>query len=159
MAGAHANAQIGESHRPETHLIPLILQVPLGKRPHIQVFGNDYQTKDGTCVRDYIHVSDLIQAHLLAMEKLLKLAESGIYNLGNGNGFSVLEMIEAARRVTGHDIPVVLSERRGGDPDILVASSNLAEKVLGWKPQVTDVEDIIRSAWHFHQNFPDGFVN
>ncbi len=159
VAGAHVSGQIGESHQPETHLIPLILQVPLGKREHINVFGNDYQTKDGTCIRDYIHVSDLIQAHLLAMEKLLNNAQSGIYNLGNGNGFSVLEMIEAARRVTGHEIPVILSERRGGDPDILVASAQRAEKELGWKPLVTDVEEIIRSAWHFHQNFPKGFSN
>lgn len=157
VAGAHLSGVIGESHRPETHLIPLILQVPLGQREFISVFGDDYDTPDGTCIRDYIHVSDLIKAHLLAMEKLFKAPESGIYNLGNGNGFSVLEMIEAARRVTGHAIPVVVAERRGGDPDRLVASSALAEKVLGWHADVTDVEDIIRSAWVFHQNHPQGF--
>lgn len=159
VAGAHVTGVIGESHNPETHLIPLILQVPLGKRPHISVFGDDYNTKDGTCVRDYIHVSDLISAHLLALEKLMGGADSGVYNLGNGSGFSVLEMIEAARRVTGHEIPMVISPRRGGDPDVLVASSALAASELGWKPQVTSVEDIIRSAWDFHQKYPDGFSN
>ena len=158
VAGAHTSGIIGESHQPETHLIPLILQVPLGKRPHIQVFGSDYQTPDGTCIRDYIHVSDLVSAHLLALEHLNRGAGSGIYNLGNGSGFSVLQMIEAARRVTGHDIPVVLAERRAGDPDILVASAEKAFRELGWKPRITDVEDIIRSAWHFHQKFPDGFT-
>ncbi len=159
VAGAHATGVIGESHNPETHLIPLILQVPLGKRPHISVFGTDYNTKDGTCVRDYIHVSDLINAHLLALEKLLSGAESGIYNLGNGSGFTVLEMIEAARRVTGHDIPMIVAPRRGGDPDVLVASSALAAAELGWKPQVTSVEDIIQSAWDFHRKHPEGFSN
>lgn len=158
VAGAHTSGIIGESHQPETHLIPLILQVPLGKRSHIQVFGSDYQTPDGTCIRDYIHVSDLVSAHLLALEHLNRGAGSGIYNLGNGSGFSVLQMIEAARRVTGHDIPVVLAERRAGDPDILVASAEKAFRELGWKPRITDVEDIIRSAWHFHQKFPDGFT-
>lgn len=158
VAGAHTSGIIGESHQPETHLIPLILQVPLGKRSHIQVFGSDYQTSDGTCIRDYIHVSDLVSAHLLALDHLNLGAESGFYNLGNGCGFSVLQMIEAARRVTGHDIPVVMADRRAGDPDILVASAEKAFRELGWKPRITDVEDIIRSAWHFHQKFPDGFT-
>ena len=158
VAGAHTSGIIGESHQPETHLIPLILQVPLGKRSHIQVFGSDYQTPDGTCIRDYIHVSDLVSAHLLALDHLNRCAESGFYNLGNGCGFSVLQMIEAARRVTGHDIPVVMADRRAGDPDILVASAEKAFRELGWKPRITDVEDIIRSAWHFHQKFPDGFT-
>lgn len=157
VAGAHESAIIGESHQPETHLIPIILQVALGKRPHIQVFGNDYQTPDGTCIRDYIHVTDLVKAHMCALDKLFADSESNIYNLGNGNGFSVLEMIEAARKVTGHDIPVVMADRRAGDPDILVASAEKAARELGWKPLVTEVEDIIRSAWRFHQKFPDGF--
>lgn len=157
VAGAHESAIIGESHQPETHLIPIILQVALGKRPHIQVFGSDYQTPDGTCIRDYIHVTDLVKAHMCALDKLFADSESNIYNLGNGHGFSVLEMIEAARKVTGHDIPVVMADRRAGDPDILVASAEKAAHELGWKPLVTEVEDIIRSAWRFHQKFPDGF--
>lgn len=157
VAGAHENGKIGECHQPETHLIPLVLQVPLGKRPSITVFGNDYMTQDGTCVRDYIHVMDLIQAHLLAMEKLMQGFESGLYNLGNGSGFSVLEIIEAARRVTGHAIPIEMAPRRAGDPDRLVASAEKAKEHLGWSPRVTKVEDIILSAWVFHQKHPHGF--
>lgn len=157
VAGAHESACIGEDHQPETHLIPLILQVPLGKREHITVFGEDYDTHDGTCIRDYIHVMDLVEAHLLALKKLQRGGHSGIYNLGNGEGFSVKEMIEAARRVTGHPIPAVMTGRRSGDPSKLVASSRKAQEELGWKPKFIHVEDIIASAWKWHQGHPAGF--
>lgn len=158
VAGAHENARIGEDHQPETHLVPLILQVPLNKRDHITVFGDDYDTQDGTCVRDYIHVMDLVDAHLLALNKLRSGAGSAVYNLGNGEGFSVKEMIEAARSVTGHPIPAVVSGRRAGDPSKLIASSRKAQQELGWKPRFTKVEDIIVSAWKWHQNNPEGFL-
>ncbi len=157
VAGAHEDAIIGEDHQPETHLIPLILQVPLNKRESISVFGEDYDTPDGTCVRDYIHVTDLVEAHLLALGKLKEGSASGIYNLGNGEGFSVKEMIEAARRVTNHPIPAVVGERRIGDPSILIASSEKAQTELGWKPSFTKVEDIIASAWKWHKNNPNGY--
>lgn len=157
VAGAHESGVIGEDHNPETHLIPLILQVPLGKRPHISVFGNDYNTPDGTCIRDYIHVSDLVDAHVKALEYLEAGSPSRVFNLGNGKGFSVLEMIEAARRVTGHAIESRVEARRPGDPDHLVACADLAGEVLGWRPQYTGVEDIIRTAWQFHQKHPKGF--
>lgn len=137
--GAHPNGKIGEAHNPETHLIPLVLQVPNGKREYISVFGNDYDTKDGTCVRDYIHVNDLAQAHILAMEYLSKGGESNIFNLGNGVGFTVKEVIETARKVTNHTIPIREEERRAGDPSVLIASSEKARKVLGWKPQYAEV--------------------
>lgn len=156
-AGAHANGLIGEDHRPETHLVPLILQVPLGNRAHISVFGDDYATEDGTCVRDYVHVSDLAEAHLLALDKLRSGGESDIYNLGSGKGFSVKAMIEAARRVTGHPIPAVIEPRRAGDPAVLVASSDKIKRELGWNPKKDDVEEIIRSAWVWHQAHPDGY--
>lgn len=158
VAGAHESAKIGEAHNPETHLIPLILQVPLGQRPHINVFGTDYDTPDGTCIRDYIHVMDLVHAHLLALEKLRTGADSNIYNLGNGEGFSNKEMIEAARRVTGHPIPEVISERRAGDPSRLIASSEKAKRELGWEPKFVRVDDIIESAWNWHKNNPKGFA-
>ncbi len=157
VAGAHKSATIGEDHNPETHLIPLILQVPLGKREYISIFGDDYDTDDGTCVRDYIHVTDLAGAHILALEKLRREENSAIYNLGNGKGFSVKEMIEAARSVTGHPIPAKIDKRRPGDPAKLVASSQRAVKELNWKPSFVDVEDIIRSAWNWHENKPNGF--
>lgn len=157
VAGAHQSGKIGEDHNPETHLIPLILQVPLGKRKHISIFGEDYDTHDGTCVRDYIHVTDLVDAHILAVEKLRSGSESSIFNLGNGEGFSVKEMIEAARRVTGHEIPAVIERRRAGDPAKLIASSKKAMRELGWKPKYTNIEDIINSAWKWHQNKPNGF--
>lgn len=157
VAGAHESGEIGEDHYPETHLIPLILQVPLNKRDYISIFGDDYETHDGTCIRDYIHVTDLANAHILALEKLRKSSESSIYNLGNGEGFSVKEMIEAARRVTGHSIPAKVGNRRAGDPAKLVASSAKAKEELGWEPKYTNVEDIIRSAWKWHQNKPEGF--
>lgn len=155
--GAHPNGKIGEAHNPETHLIPLVLQVPNGKREYISVFGNDYDTKDGTCVRDYIHVNDLAQAHILAMEYLLKGGESNIFNLGNGVGFTVKEVIETARKVTNHTIPIREEERRTGDPSVLIASSEKARKVLGWKPQYADLETIISTAWKWHVNHPDGY--
>lgn len=157
VAGAHEDGIIGEDHSPETHLIPLILEVPLGKREHITVFGEDYDTYDGTCIRDYIHVMDLVDAHILALKKLREGSESAIYNLGNGEGFSVKEMIQAARRVTDHPIPAVIGERRGGDPSKLVASSEKAKRELGWEPRFTKVEDIIASAWRWHSNNPTGF--
>ncbi|SHJ97428.1 UDP-glucose 4-epimerase GalE [Paramaledivibacter caminithermalis] len=157
VAGAHIDGKIGEDHNPETHLIPLILQVPLKKRDYISIFGDDYDTHDGTCIRDYIHVTDLADAHILALEKLRKDNESSIYNLGNGEGFSVKEMIEAARRVTGHPIPSKTDVRRPGDPAKLIASSTKARKDLGWEPKFTNVEDIIKSAWKWHKNKPKGF--
>lgn len=155
--GAHPNGKIGEAHNPETHLIPLVLQVPNGKREYISVFGNDYDTKDGTCVRDYIHVNDLAQAHILAMVYLSKGGESNIFNLGNGVGFTVKEVIETARKVTNHTIPIREEERRAGDPSVLIASSEKARKVLGWKPQYADLETIISTAWKWHVNHPDGY--
>ena len=157
VAGAHISGEIGEDHCPETHLIPLILQVPLGKREFISIFGDDYDTHDGTCIRDYIHVTDLADAHILAVYKLREGADSNIYNLGSGNGFTVKEMIDAARKVTGHEIPAKICERRIGDPAKLVAASDKARCELGWKPQFENVEAMISSAWNWHQNHPNGF--
>lgn len=159
VAGAHHTGLIGESHNPETHLIPLILQVPLGKREFISIFGTDYDTPDGTCIRDYIHIEDLIDAHIKAMEYLNKGNESDKFNLGSGLGYSVLEMIEAARKVTGHPIPSKIGDRRAGDPARLIASSEKAQRILGWTRQKGDIQDIIGSAWNFHQNFKEGFSN
>ncbi len=158
VAGADVSGEIGEAHNPETHLIPLILQVPLGKREHISIFGTDYPTPDGTCIRDYIHVTDLVNAHILALEYLLKGGKSDICNLGSNNGYSVLEMIEAAREVTGHIVPAKIEERRSGDPAKLIASSEKAKALLGWTPQITDVKQIIASAWKWHQGHPNGYV-
>lgn len=157
VAGADASGTIGEAHATETHLIPLILQVPLGQRPHITVFGTDYPTPDGTCIRDYIHVTDLVHAHILALRHLMAGGESHIFNLGSNAGYSVLEMIEAAREVTGHPIPVQIGERRAGDPALLIASSEKAKKILGWEPQYTDIKHIIASAWKWHQGHPTGY--
>lgn len=157
VGGAAADGSIGEDHRPETHLIPLILQVPLGRRPHITVYGDDYATPDGTCIRDYVGVEDLVEAHVLALRRLEEGGESAILNLGSAQGFSVRQMIEAARRVTGHPLPVVMGERRAGDPARLVASSRRAEQVLGWRPR-QGVEAIIASAWRWHSRHPDGFA-
>ena len=140
----------GEAHEPESHLIPLILDVALGRRASIRIYGDDYPTSDGTCVRDYIHVSDLAEAHLLALEKL-ETEGRLIYNLGNGHGFSVREVIESARRVTGRPIPAEVHPRRPGDPAVLVASSEKAIRELGWKPQYTQLDDIVRTAWEWHQ--------
>lgn len=158
VAGAAADGSIGEDHAPETHLIPLILQVPLKKRPHITVFGEDYETPDGTCIRDYIHVTDLVDAHLKALAYLREGGQSDIFNLGNGLGFSVKEMIEAARAATGEEIPVVSGKRRAGDPGRLVASSEKARRVLRWQPRYTDMAEIVKSAWNWHKNHPDGFA-
>lgn len=146
-AGADVEAGLGECHEPETHLIPLILQVASGRRPHISVYGDDYETPDGSCIRDYIHVEDLCDAHLLALGRLAAGGESARYNLGNGNGFSVLEVIEMARHVTGHPIPLVVAGRREGDPPKLVADAMLARKELQWRPVHTDLEKIVRDAW------------
>ena len=157
--GAHESGKIGEAHNPETHLIPLILQVPNGKREFISIFGNDYNTEDGTCIRDYIHVTDLAKAHILAVDYLLAGNESNIFNLGNGKGFSVKQVIDVARNVTKYNIPEVISERRAGDPAILIASSEKAKNVLGWKPEHDSLEEIISSAWKWHKNHPYGYNN
>ncbi|MBS4223219.1 UDP-glucose 4-epimerase GalE [Lederbergia citrea] len=158
VAGAHPNGIIGEDHNPETHLIPIILEAALGKRDAISIFGDDYDTPDGTCIRDYIHVMDLVDAHILAIEKLRKTNNSGTYNLGNGNGFSVKEVIEVARTVTGKEIPAVVAPRREGDPARLVASSEKAKKELGWKPQYDSLESMVESAWTWFQKHPQGYV-
>lgn len=157
--GAHVSGKIGEDYNPESHLIPLILQVPNGKREFISIFGEDYQTKDGTCIRDYIHVTDLAQAHILAVKYLQNGGESDIFNLGNGIGFSVKEVIETARKVTQNAIPAKVTPRRAGDPAKLIASSDKAKKVLGWKPQHAELDEIISTAWNWHKNHPDGFKN
>ena len=156
-AGAIESGIIGEDHNPETHLIPLILQTALKRRDAITVFGEDYDTKDGSCIRDYIHVLDLADAHILALNHLRNGGKSEIMNLGNGKGFSVKEMIEAAKVVTGKEIPVKTGERRAGDPAVLIASSEKARKILNWKPKFTDVGEIIKTAWTFHQAHPEGF--
>ncbi|MCH2128752.1 MAG: UDP-glucose 4-epimerase GalE [Pirellulaceae bacterium] len=152
---AGATASRGEDHSPETHLVPLVLQVALGKRESITVFGNDYPTPDGSCVRDYVHIADLAQAHLLALEALDK--GSQIYNLGNGDGYSVLEVIETARQVTGHDIPTTIGPRRAGDPPTLVAGSDKICNELGWQPMFPGLREIVESAWHWHQQYPRGY--
>ena len=155
--GAHKSGEIGEAHNPETHLIPLILQVPNGKREAISIFGTDYPTKDGTCVRDYIHVTDLAQAHILAVKYLMEGNESDIFNLGNGIGFTVKEVIETAKEVTQKPIKAVEEGRRAGDPAVLIASSEKAKKVLGWKPEHADLHEIIESAWKWHSTHPEGY--
>ena len=157
-AGAHISGKIGEDHSPETHLIPIILDVALGNREKIMMFGDDYDTKDGTCVRDYIHVSDLASAHSLALKRLMNGGDSAIYNLGNGTGFTVKEMVEIARKVTGHPIPAEVAERRAGDPAVLIASSKKAMEELGWKPKYADIETIISTAWNWHKNHPNGYA-
>ncbi len=146
----------GEAHQPESHLIPLVLQVPLGKREDIKIFGTDYPTPDGTCIRDYIHITDLVSAHLLALDAL-EHQDKLVYNLGNGKGYSVREVIETAREVTGHAIPAEETERRPGDSPRLVASSEKIRRELGWEPQIPDLKDIIQSAWEWHQSHPDGY--
>ena len=155
--GAHKSGKIGEAHNPETHLIPLILQVPNGKRNEILIFGDDYDTHDGTCVRDYIHVTDLAQAHILALKYLINGNDSNIFNWGNGIGFTVNEVVEAAREVTGHHIPAKICERRAGDPAKLIASSEKAKDLLGWKPQYIDIKEIIETAWNFHKYHVEGY--
>lgn len=156
-AGAHHSGKIGEDHTPESHLIPLIIHAAQGKRPAISVFGEDYPTSDGTCVRDYIHVSDLADAHVLAVQHLLRGGESDVFNLGNGQGFSVKEVIAKVKEVTGRDFPVEISPRRAGDPAVLIASSDKARNVLGWKPSRDQLGDIIASAWAWHEQHPDGY--
>ena len=156
--GAHKSGEIGEAHSPETHLIPLILQVPNGKREAISIYGTDYETKDGTCVRDYIHVTDLAQAHIKALNYLRAGNASDIFNLGNGVGFTVKEVIEAAREVTGHEIPAKVEGRRAGDPATLIASSDKARSILGWNPEHADLKEIISSAWKWHKNHPNGYA-
>jgi len=152
---AGATAERGEDHSPETHLIPLVLQVAQGRREQIQVYGNDYPTRDGTCVRDYIHVIDLAQAHILALRALDR--GSRTYNLGNGQGYTVREVIETARRITGHPIPAVDGPRRPGDPPELVAGSDKIRRELGWTPRFPDLHDIVRSAWDWHRTHPQGY--
>ncbi|WP_226527889.1 UDP-glucose 4-epimerase GalE [Metabacillus niabensis] len=159
VAGAHMEGKLGEDHDPETHLIPIILQVALGDREKIMIFGDDYNTEDGTCIRDYIHVTDLADAHILAIEKLRKDHTSATYNLGNGNGFSVKEVIETARKVTGHPIPAEVAPRRAGDPAVLIASSEKAINELGWKPKYADLHTMIESAWNWFQKNPKGYQN
>ncbi|MFQ3646930.1 MAG: UDP-glucose 4-epimerase GalE [Anaerolineae bacterium] len=155
-SGAHPDGHIGEDHQPETHLIPLVLQVALGQREAITVYGDDYDTPDGTCIRDYIHVLDLADAHILALEALAD-GQSRVYNLGNGKGYSVLEVIETARQVTGHPIPVIRGERRAGDLPVLVADSTKIQRELGWKPEFGSLRVIIETAWKWHQTHPHGY--
>jgi UDP-glucose 4-epimerase len=150
-AGADPHGQLGEDHTPETHLIPLILLTALGKRPSISVFGTDYNTPDGTCIRDYVHVSDLADAHVLGLKHLLAGGQSDVFNLGNGNGFSVKEVIEAAKAVTGKEIKIVYEDRRPGDPPILLGSSMKVQQVLNWQPKYPHLPDIIGHAWQWHQ--------
>lgn len=159
VAGAWHDGSIGEDHKCETHLVPIILQVPLGKREFVTVYGNDYPTKDGTCIRDYIHVEDLADAHILALEYLRSGGESNIFNLGSGDGYSVMEMLTAARSVTGHEIPARIGERRAGDPARLIADSTKARKVLHWQPKITRMEDIIATAWKWHKSHPNGYAD
>ena len=156
-AGAHISGKIGEDHNPETHLIPIILQTALGQREKRFIFGDDYDTPDGTCVRDYIHVTDLADAHIKALEKLFKTNKSGIYNLGNGKGFSVKEVIEKAKKVTGKDFKVEIEARRSGDPSTLIASSEKAIKELGWQPKFNTLDKIIETAWNWHKDHKNGY--
>jgi UDP-glucose 4-epimerase len=155
-AGAAAPDR-GEAHQPESHLVPRLMNVALGRQKHIEIFGTDYATPDGTCVRDYIHVSDLAAAHLLALDALDRSGRL-IYNLGNGQGFSVREVIEGVRRVTGQPVPVVESPRRAGDPAVLIASSEKIKRELNWKPNFPELDAILKSAWQWHKNFPDGYA-
>ncbi|GEK36787.1 UDP-glucose 4-epimerase GalE [Enterococcus thailandicus] len=157
VAGAKADASIGEDHTPETHLVPIILQVALGQREELAVYGDDYDTPDGTCVRDYVQVEDLIAAHIKALEYLKAGNESNFFNLGSNNGYSVKEMLEAAREVTGKEIPAKIAPRRAGDPSTLVASSQKAKEILGWEPAYTDVKAIIKTAWDWHVSHPHGY--
>ncbi len=150
-AGADPEGMLGEDHNPETHLIPLVLQTANGHRESISIFGTDYDTADGTCIRDYIHVCDLAQAHILALKYLLDDGETDVFNLGNGNGFSVKQVIEIARKVTGKTIKALECDRRPGDPPILVGSGAKAQKILGWQPQYSTLEEIIAHAWQWHQ--------
>ena len=155
-AGSDTEAGIGEDHEPESHLIPLVMKTALGQRDHIGIFGEDYPTPDGTCVRDYIHVKDLAEAHLLALEYLERGGSSDVFNLGNGTGYSVREIIDTARRVTSKEIKAVAEPRRGGDPSVLIASNKKAAEVLGWKPN-RSLEQIVADAWAWHSGHPNGY--
>lgn len=157
VASARSDGQIGEDHNPETHLIPVVLEAALGKREAVTIFGDDYDTLDGTCVRDYIHIEDLIDAHILALRYLQKGGESNVFNLGSSQGFSVKEIVETAKEVTGIDIPVKMGARRSGDPSTLIASSEKAKQVLGWNPLRTSIHEIIKNAWNWHQHHPNGY--
>jgi len=157
-AGASADGSIGEDHDPETHLIPLLLQAALGRRPHIEIFGTDYPTPDGTCIRDYIHVEDLAEAHLLALEKLQN-GQGLLYNLGVGRGYSIREVIRTTEEVTGKNVPVKEGPRRPGEPPVLIASSVKIERELGWKPRYGDLGAIIESAWRWHKSHPRGYAD
>ncbi|CAD5899497.1 UDP-galactose-4-epimerase [Carnobacterium maltaromaticum] len=157
VAGAKADGSIGEDHHPETHLVPLILQVALGQREQLSIFGEDYATPDGTCIRDFVYVEDLITAHLLALDYLVAGRPSDTFNLGSNNGYSVKEMVDAVRSVTGQEIPTVIAPRRAGDPSSLVASSEKAKNILGWEPSYTEIEKIIQTAWNWHVHHPLGY--
>ena len=156
-AGALADGSIGEDHNPETHLIPIILKTAMGQQDTLKIYGNDYQTPDGTNVRDYVHVTDLAQAHILALKYLQAGNPSTAFNLGSNQGFSVQEIIQAARKVTQKAIPAEIAPRRGGDPDILIADSSRAKSILGWQPQYTDIQAIIKTAWTWKQKHPQGY--
>ncbi len=156
-AGAHESGEIGEDHNPESHLIPIIMQVLNGKREKLGIFGDDYPTPDGTCIRDYIHITDLADAHIKALESLKSGASSNAYNLGNGNGFSVKEVVETVEKVVGKPVKREIVPRRAGDPAVLVASSDKIKKELGWKPEYDSLEKIVASAWKWHSTHPDGF--
>jgi UDP-glucose 4-epimerase len=157
VAGAADDGTIGEDHKPESHLVPIILQAGLGQRDYIEMFGDDYETVDGFNVRDYVHVIDLADAHILALDYLAAGNPSNQFNLGSATGFSVKQMVEAAREATGVDIPAKVGPRRAGDPDILVANSDKARDVLGWSPKYDNVQDIIKTAWNWHQSHPSGY--
>ncbi|MGM8139759.1 UDP-glucose 4-epimerase GalE [Enterococcus italicus] len=158
VAGAKLDHSIGEDHTPETHLVPLLLQTALGQRESFTIFGEDYPTQDGTCVRDYVHVVDLIHAHLKAYDYLVNGGKSDAFNLGSNEGFSVKEMLTAARQITGKEIPVKVGPRRAGDPAVLVASPQKAKTILGWTPEYTTIETIFSSAWSWHQTHPHGYA-
>lgn len=155
-AGSNTDVEIGEDHSPESHLIPLVIKTALGQRSHIGIFGDDYPTPDGTCVRDYIHVRDLAEAHLLALQYLEREDKSGIFNLGSGDGYSVKQIIDTARRITGKEIPAKIEPRRAGDPSVLIASNKKAAELLGWKPK-RGLDEIVADAWSWHSNHPNGY--
>ena len=157
VAGAKPDGSIGEDHHPETHLLPIVLQVAMGEREKLQIFGDDYNTPDGTNVRDYVHPFDLADAHILAVDYLRNGNESSAFNLGSSTGFSNLEIVKAASEVTGKEIPAEIAARRGGDPDTLIAASEKARKVLGWKPEFDDIHKIIETAWKWHTTHPQGY--
>jgi UDP-glucose 4-epimerase len=156
VAGADPHGRVGEDHRPETHIVPICLEVALGKRPHLTVFGDDYATPDGTCVRDYVHVADLVSAHLASLS-VLAPGSFRCWNVGIGRGYSVREVVESVRRVTGHPIPLVMGARRAGDPASLFANADAIRRDLGWQPRYTDLDEIIATAWRWHRAHPDGY--